>query len=156
MTKKVLDFLCTLEGYKTALKSIHWNATNMSQHKLCDDIADKLATFQDVVAEVEQSLHGNLPFNKLKGTEYKIKDLKKFLSDLTKDTTTFYKKINGDDYIGLRSECETFIKDCQQFSYLNDFTIKNKNSKLIEITEEQIQEMVIETINILMENKKRG
>ena len=60
MRKTVYSFVCKLEGYKTAIKSLHWDAKSLSQHKLCDDIADRLADFQDQVSEVEQSITGKL------------------------------------------------------------------------------------------------
>ena len=75
MNKKVLSFVNKLEGYKTAIKQLHWDAKNMSQHELCDDIAESIAEFQDTVSEVEQSITGKLKINSLKPTEYKIKDL---------------------------------------------------------------------------------
>ena len=66
MDKTVLEFINKVEGWKTAIKALHWDADNMSQHKLCDDIADRIADFQDQVSEVEQSINGKLKINKLK------------------------------------------------------------------------------------------
>ena len=51
MNKKILTFINKLEGWKTAIKSLHWSADNMSQHKLCDDIASDIAAFQDKVSD---------------------------------------------------------------------------------------------------------
>ena len=105
MNKKVLDFVNKLEGYKTAIKQLHWDAKNMSQHELCDDIADSIAEFQDTVSEVEQSITGKLKVNSLKPTEYKIKDLKSFVQDVLDETNTFYKEVKdmGDTYVGMAS-----------------------------------------------------
>jgi hypothetical protein len=126
MKKVVLDYLCKCEGWKTALQNIHWNADNMSQHKLCDDIAERLASFEDQVGEVEQSMSGNLPFNKLKGIEYKIKNLRKYIEDVIADTNTFYKKVKGmgENYVGMASDCESFLSDMQRNLYLVNFTMK--------------------------------
>ena len=60
MKKVILDYINKMEGWKTAIKSLHWDADNLSQHQLCDDIADRIAEFQDQVSEVEQSITGNL------------------------------------------------------------------------------------------------
>lgn len=122
----VLKFVCKLEGYKTAVKNLHWGSKNLSQHKLFDEIADGLSDFQDKVSEVEQSLSGRLPMNKLSGTEYKITSPQKMLEDLLKDVKIFYKGIQklGDDYIGMRSDCEAYISDLQRQQYLLDFTLK--------------------------------
>lgn len=126
MKKYILDFVCKLEGYKTAIKQFHWNPDNMSQHKLCDDIADDLSDFQDTIAEVEQALHGNLAFNKLKPTPYKLTSIKKFMDDIVSSTKNFYSKLKGegDDYIGMRSDTEAFISTIQRKIYLVDITIK--------------------------------
>ena len=115
MNKKVLEYICICEGWKTAIKELHWNSENLSQHKLCDDIADRISEFQDQVSEVEQSINGNLPFNKLKPITYKVDNLKKFVEDVILTTTVFLKKLAplGDKYIGMSSDCESFISDMQ-------------------------------------------
>ena len=128
MNKKVLDFVNKLEGYKTAIKQLHWDAKNMSQHELCDDIADSIAEFQDTVSEVEQSITGKLKVNSLKPTEYKIKDLKSFVQDVLDETNTFYKEVKdmGDTYVGMASDCESFLSDMQRKLYLVNFTLKEE------------------------------
>lgn len=40
------------------------------------------------------------------------------------DTKDFYKGLKGDDYIGMRSDCEEFLGDMQKSLYLSDLTIK--------------------------------
>ncbi len=126
MDKTVLAFVNKLEGYKTAIKQLHWDAKNMSQHELCDDIAESIAEFQDTVSEVEQSISGKLKINSLNPTEYKIKDLKSFVEDVLDATNTFYKAIKdkGDTYVGMASDCESFLSDMQRKLYLVNFTMK--------------------------------
>ena len=126
MNKKVLEFVNRLEGYKTAIKELHWNSDNMSQHKLCDDIADRIDKFQDQVSEVEQSINGKINKNQLKPIEYKVVNLYKFVEDVLDKTNTFLKSIKnyGDSYIGMRSDCESFFSDMQRNLYLVDFTMK--------------------------------
>lgn len=126
MKKFILDYICYLEGSKTAIKSLHWYANSLSQHKLCDDIASSISDIQDTIAEIEQSISGNLPFNKLSGRKIQIKNLKTFLENLLSVSKTFYKKLDrkGVDYVGMKSECETFIGSLQKFIYLADFTLK--------------------------------
>ena len=126
MNKSVFEYICRCEGWKTAIKSLHWNADSLSQHKLCDDIADRLSDFQDQVSEVEQSISGKLPFNKLKGTTYKITDLKTFVEDVINRTTRFHNRVKklGKKYIGMASDCESFLSDMQRNLYLVNFTIK--------------------------------
>ena len=128
MNKKVLSFVNKLEGYKTAIKQLHWDAKNMSQHELCDDIAESIAEFQDTVSEVEQSITGKLKINSLKPTEYKIKDLKSFVEDVLDATNSFYKEVKdmGDTYVGMASDCESFLSDMQRKLYLVNFTLKEE------------------------------
>lgn len=126
MNKTVLAFVNKLEGYKTAIKQLHWDAKNMSQHELCDDIAESIAEFQDTVSEVEQSITGKLKINSLNPTDYKIKDLKSFVQDVLDATNVFYKKVKGmgDNYVGMASDCESFLSDMQRKLYLVNFTMK--------------------------------
>ena len=126
MNKKVLSFVNKLEGYKTAIKELHWDADNMSQHELCDKIADSIAEFQDTVSEVEQSITGKLAIGNLKPVSYKVTSLKKFVEDVLDATNSFYKSIEdeGDTYTGMRSDCESFLSDMQRNLYLVNFTMK--------------------------------
>ena len=126
MKKYILTFICDIEGWKTAIKQLHWDANSLSQHQLCDDIASIISDYQDKVSEVEQSISGKLPVNNLKGTPYKITNLKKFVEDVIKGTKEFYHKLQkeGDEYIGMRSDTEAVLSDLQRQLYLVDFTIK--------------------------------
>lgn len=150
MKKVILDYINKMEGWKTAIKSLHWDADNLSQHQLCDQIAGRIANFQDQVSEVEQAISGNLSVNTLKGTPYKIKDLKTFIQDVLKDTDVFYKKIKklGDDYIGMASDCESFLSDMQRNLYLANFTLKEDlKRRLKNRINESRKEYVIESKN---------
>lgn len=166
MKKTVLDFVCKLQGFRTSLQNIHWNADNMSQHKLCDDIMDRISSFEDQVAEVEQSISGNLPLNKLKGTEYKATGLKKFVEDVIDETNKFYQKVKGfgEKYVGMASDCESFISDMQRNSYLVNFTIKEdfkrsyrrrinegKTDKLkVRLSEDEFKNLLGEAVRTVM------
>ena len=124
MNKNVLSFINKLEGYKSAIKELHWDADNMSQHELCDDIASLISDFQDQVSEVEQSMSGKLPIGNLNPTPYKVRDLRSFVEDVLDSANSFYKGLKGDDYIGMRSDCESFLSDMQRKLYLVNFTMK--------------------------------
>ena len=100
----------------------------MSQHELCDDIASSISDFEDLVSEVEQSISGKLPLNQLKGTDYNVTSLKGFVEDVIKDAKSFLKELESedDDYIGMRSDCESFLSDMQRNLYLVNFTLKEE------------------------------
>ena len=134
MNAKVLSFVKKLEGYKTAIKALHWDADNMSQHELCDKIADTISEFQDTVSEVEQSITGKLDKKELEGEKYNVTTLKKFVEDVLDATNTFYKSIEdeGDTYTGMRSDCESFLSDMQRNLYLVNFTMKEDLKRRLE------------------------
>ena len=134
MDKSVLAFIEKLELFKTKIKALHWDANSLSQHELCDDIADRIAEFQDQVSEVEQSISGKLPKEMFKPSnqEYgEVGTLKEFVENVIEHTNTFYKKLEskGDKYIGMRSDCESFLSDMQRKLYLVNFTLKEELKK---------------------------
>ena len=136
MDKTILAFIEKLELYKTKIKALHWDSDNLSQHKLCDEIADSIAEFQDQVSEVEQSISGKLPKNQFKpgNQEYgEVGTLKEFVKSVIDNTNAFYKELQdkGDEYIGMRSDCESFLSDMQRKLYLVNFTMKEDMKRRI-------------------------
>ena len=128
MNKKILNYINKCEGWKVAIKELHWSADNMSQHELCDDIASSISDFEDLVSEVEQSMSGKLSVNGLNPSEYKIDSLKVFVEDVIASSKDFLKELEdmGENYIGIKSECESFIGEMQRKLYLVNFTIKEE------------------------------
>lgn len=131
MDKTVLGFVEKLEVFKTKIKALHWDANSLSQHELCDDIAERIADFQDQVSEVEQSISGKLPKEMFKPTNQEFGEvgtLKEFVESVIDCTNEFYKKLGekGDKYIGMRSDCESFLSDMQRKLYLVNFTLKEE------------------------------
>jgi hypothetical protein len=163
MNKTVLNYINKCEGWKTAIKQLHWDSDNMSQHKLCDDVADRLSDFQDQIGEVEQSITGKLKINSLKPTAYTVVNLRKFIEDVLDDTNNFLKEIRefGDTYIGMASDCESFISDMQRNLYLTNFTMKedfkrsyknkineskSSGNKKIKISEGELRKVISEAV----------
>lgn len=128
MNSKILSYINKCEGWKVAIKELHWDADNMSQHELCDDIASSISDFEDLVSEVEQSMSGKLAVNSLKPSKYKVESLKSFVEDIISDSKDFLKELDdmGENYIGIKSECESFIGDMQRKLYLVNFTLKEE------------------------------
>ena len=131
MNPKVLAFVEKLELFKTKIKALHWDSDSLSQHELCDDIADSIAEFQDQVSEVEQSISGKLAKNLFRPENQEFGEvgtLKEFVEDVIEKTNKFYKELEGmgDKYIGMRSDCESFLSDMQRKLYLVNFTIKEE------------------------------
>ena len=124
-SSEIVDFVSVLEGYKTCLKTVRWNAGSLSEHKLCDDVADELSEFQDTVAEIYQQIVSR----RIKASEFKpvipvANNLSVFLDKLLDETKDFYDYIvsqNVVEYVGISSEVETFIGKLQKFSYQASF-----------------------------------
>ena len=159
MKKVVLDFVNKLEGYKTAVKSLHWSSSNMSEHELFDKIADSVKDIQDVVSESEQGMTSPLANNKLKPIPYKITTSKKFLDDLSKTAIEFRNKINGDDYIGMRSAVEAFISEVDVFKYQLTICLKEDferrmNRNRVRLTESQLHRVVKESVDSILEDNE--
>ena len=156
MKKVVLEFVNELEGFKTAIKNLHWSSSNMSEHELFDKIADSVQDVQDVVSESEQGMTKQLANNVLKGKTYKITTSKKFLEDLSKSAINFRNKISGDKYIGMRSAVEAFISEVDVFKYQlmiclkEDFENRFKNSNRKNLTESDLAKIVNESVSKIL------
>jgi hypothetical protein len=98
----------------------------MSQHELCDDIASEISDFEYLVSVVEQSISGKIKLNGFTPKTYKINSLKSFVEDVISASQSFRKELDkmGDKYIGIKSECESFIGVMQRKLYLVNFTMK--------------------------------
>lgn len=164
-----MSYINRLESYKTAIKNLHWSSKHMSEHKLLDDIADSLSTYQDEIAEVAQGVYGKIKLNELKPRKYNIVNSKKMLIDLLNDTKNFLPSTRSKDLVGLRSVVESFIAEVSKFQYLMDMCLKedikrnltkekiNENKKVeskktVRITEKQLYKIINESVNKILNN----
>ena len=133
MKKVILDYINLCEKWKVEIKELHWSAKNLSQHKLCDDIASAISDFEDYVSEVEQSISGKISLNTLKPKKAEVTSLKSFVSGVISSSQSFLKELDGmgDKYVGIKSECESFIGTMQRNLYLVNFTLKEEMKERI-------------------------
>lgn len=124
MKRSIIKYINKLQGYTTAIKNLHWSSKNMSEHKLCDDISDKILSVEDEIAEIAQGIYGQIEANELKPTYYKISTTQQMLNDLLRDTEKYYDKLKGPKYIGMRSVVEAFLGDINKFQYLIKLCLK--------------------------------
>ena len=122
--KNILKFLCKLEGYKTAIKNAHFSASNMSEHKLFDDIYKTIADSQDEIGEICQGIYGQFSKGSIKSEKYKLSSSKKFLSDITAETSSFHKSLKGHSLVGLKSVVENLLAVMNKYSYLLKLCLK--------------------------------
>lgn len=157
MKTNILNYINKLQGYKTAIKNLHWSSKHMSEHKLLDEIADSVANNQDEIAEMCQGLYGKIKINELKPKRYKITNSKKMLFDLLRDTKSFNSSIKGRELTGVRSVVEAFIGEINKFVYLMDMCIKedikrNFKSSLNESNSTINETLLRETIQKAIKN----
>ena len=146
-------YINKLESYKTAIKNLHWSSSNMSEHKLLDDIASSLSDYQDDIAESAQGIYGKIKINELKPRKYNITNSKKMINDLLSDTKMFLSSTRSKDMVGIKSVVESFIGELNKFSYLMDFCLKEDIKRKIKqeiVNESILRESVREAIkNVL-------
>lgn len=148
----VLDFISQLDGYKTKIKELHWEDKSIPGHELAGDVETMICDFEDSVAEDLQGVFGeDIKVNTIHPYDIKSTTLKEFLDSLKNSAMLFYKKLDGDEYIGARSDVEGFIHDINVKKYLANKTIgkldenikrKFSESKLVDmITESLMREL---------------
>lgn len=164
MKTNIINYINKLQGYKTAIKNLHWSSKHMNEHKLLDDIADSVANNQDEIAEMCQGIYGKIKLNELKPKRYKITNSKKMILDMIRDTKSFYSSIKGRDLSGVRSVVESFIGELNKFVYLMEMCLKedikrnlktnlNESDMRIRINENQLRNSIQKAIkNVLREN----
>ncbi len=115
----VIEYLNTLEGFKTKIKNLHWSAVNLSIHEQLDALLDEVNSFQDNIAEEYMGIKGQVGPNDLTGTIYNYTDPILMLEELKNKTISFHSKLKLDpQYVGIQSETETFIHCLNQRLYL--------------------------------------
>lgn len=165
MKENIINYINILHGYTTAIKNLHWSSSNMSEHKLCDDIADSIAENEDMIAEISQGIYGQIENNELKPIQYEVSSTSKMLSDLLEETEKFYETItDGKGYIGLKSVIENFLSDINKFQYLIKLCLKEDIKKRIQnhvneeryltVSHDELREMVNEAIKIIRINER--
>ncbi len=123
-----IEFLNTLEGYKTKLKNLHWSAVNLSIHKQLDKFIDETNEFQDNIAEEAMGIHGQLANDVLIGESFNCNDPIVLLQSLKDRVLRFYNSTTDKpEYIGIRSEIENFIHVINQYLYLFRISLQVTN-----------------------------
>ena len=103
MEENTSKLLCKLEGYKTRMKELHWDASSMSSHELCDKITDTISEFEDALAEEMQTISGET----IKPGDISIElpkamTLKEFIAEFLKDIYVYYSTLSDAKYIGVK------------------------------------------------------
>ena len=114
-----INFLNQLEGWKTKCKNLHWAAPKKNIHVYLDEFLSVLSDYQDSLAEEYQGLLGHMQPNVIKGIGSNTLNAIDFIKEVKERTEEFYNKIpEGNSYVGIKSECETFIHNILKYKYL--------------------------------------
>ena len=114
-----INFLNQLEGWKTKCKNLHWAAPKKNIHVYLDEFLDILSDYQDGLAEEYQGLLGHMQPNVIKGTPCDCLNAIDFINEVKSNTYKYYDNIpEGTSYVGIKSECETFIHNILKYKYL--------------------------------------
>ena len=118
-----INFLNQLEGWKTKCKNLHWAAPKKNIHVYLDEFLAVLSDYQDSLAEEYQGLLGHMQPNAIKGIVSNTLNALDFIKEVKTGTELFYSKIpTGVAYVGIKSECETFIHNILKYKYLFELT----------------------------------
>ena len=114
-----INFLNQLEGWKTKCKNLHWAAPKKNIHVYLDEFLDIMSDYQDSLAEDYQGILGHMQPNVIKGVPCESLNGIDFIKEVSIKTKEFYNKIPSDiDYVGIKSETETFIHNIKKYKYL--------------------------------------
>lgn len=121
--KFFINFLNQLEGWKTKCKNLHWAAPKKNIHVYLDEFLDIISDFQDSIAEDYQGILGHMSPNVIHGLSCESLNAIEFIKEVSIKTKEFYNRIPSDvDYVGIKSETETFIHNIFKYKYLFELT----------------------------------
>ncbi len=122
-TQFFIGFLNTIEGWKTRCKNLHWAAPKKNIHDYLDKFLKILSDYQDSIAEDYQGTLGHMQPNAIKGTQCDCLNALDFIREVSAKTKEFFIKIPEDvDYVGIKSETESFIHNIKVYKYLFELT----------------------------------
>lgn len=164
MEENTSKLVCKLEGYKTRIKELHWDAATMSSHELCDDITKTISDFEDALAEEMQTISGQtIKPGDVVSELPKAMTLKEFIAEFLKDIYSYYSTLSDVKYAGVKSEVESLIHDMNVYDYLANKTEAeatpkaNDNGKEVIVKESTLKRVLSDTYTeLLKEDNERG
>ena len=118
MKKEFVDFICSLHGYLIRIKEIHWNTDNNSEHLLCDEIQDCIASCEDRFTECLMGMDG---------VHFKVGDLKPMLpnadtlipmlKELENEVIDMKKSLSDEKNGGLTNVLDDLLENVNKYKY---------------------------------------
>ena len=118
---KFLKILSKLNGYKTAVKTAHWNETeSMNKHEQLDNIYDIIHNFQDGFAEDGVSIFGNIGLTNVREIPISFLTIDGLVDEIAEYSLRLKNIIGNEkssEYAGLNSLCDNFVHDMKIAQY---------------------------------------
>lgn len=118
MKREFIDFINRLEGYKTAVKFIHWGAPNRSVHVVIDKFSDQLSDFEDEFAEDIQAIYGQFNITEANPVLPPADNAEDLLLMIRADLANMKDLLEEKMYTGALNELEDFFHVVNQTIYL--------------------------------------
>ncbi len=118
LSKFFLNYINTVDGWKTKCKNLHWAAAKDNIHLKLDEFYPELHNFQDKVAEGYMGILGRMQPNAIKPIQSDVLNAFDFIAEVKSKTLEFYSSIPDEPiYKGISSECEAFIQIVNNYDY---------------------------------------
>ena len=121
---KMIRYIDLMQGYKTAVKNLHWAAKRLSNsdkrgiHLYLDDFTDTLAEFEDSVFEDFMGINGSINPQDIQSISCACTDVRDLINSILAETLSLYENIPPIPlFSGMKSETEVFIHNLNQFKY---------------------------------------
>lgn len=115
----MISLINKIEGYKTALKELHWAAPNNSTHIRIDEFLNELGDFEDAIAEDCQATDGQIIPGTIQGTPCKGKDIFMILDAIKADLIDLKRMYeHNPEYTGVINEVDDFFHTLKKYIYL--------------------------------------
>ena len=115
----VVTYIKQLTGWMDKIPNLHWAAPADNTHVRLDELKDIIDGFRDSIAEDYQGIKGSFRPNEIVPVLCDCLDADCFIREIKADTLSFYANIPSDaEYVGIKSECESFIHSINKYTYL--------------------------------------
>lgn len=116
-----------LHGYHTRLKELHFDAPNMSTHKLIDDFDGDLLEFDDEVMEDAQAIFGRFKVGMIQPVLPKATNFKDLLIEIRADLVKTKDTLTEKMYTGIINVVDDFFHTVNKNIYLIDIISNDKD-----------------------------
>lgn len=118
--QNAVDFINKLEGYKIAVKPIHWETLGNAEHLYCDALHQSLGNYQDEIVEDMSFTYGRIEKTQIFPVTFVFDTLENLVRALVEDVIMFRQEVAGQNSpydLGVLSITDDFIHVINQSGY---------------------------------------